>query len=387
MDIFGSLRSVLKIDQVCVDNNVFRLHYKVTVIFLLACSVLVTSRQYFGDPIDCIQRDDIPANIIDTYCWIHATFTLPRAFNKTVGIEVPHPGVDKFSPGEERTYHKYYQWVCFVLFFQAVMFYVPRYLWKMWEGQKLRSLVLNLNNPILSDKNRDEEIDLLVEYLRRNYGNHDTYMYYFTFCEALNFLNVCFQMYLVDAFLGGTFSTYGLDVLRYSEMDQDDRNDPMIRIFPRMTKCTFHRYGSSGDVQRHDALCILPLNIINEKIYIFLWFWFVFLAVLSGGLLIYRILVLVSLKWRENILVHRARLSERDEIIAVLNNGAVGDWFLMYMLCKNMDPLHYRELVAKMTQTKEKDDDSDNDEEKKLIHDDGENYPMVPTLGQSDKSK
>lgn len=88
MDIFGSLRSVLKIDQVCVDNNVFRLHYKVTVIFLLACSVLVTSRQYFGDPIDCIQRDDIPANIIDTYCWIHATFTLPRAFNKTVGVEV-----------------------------------------------------------------------------------------------------------------------------------------------------------------------------------------------------------------------------------------------------------------------------------------------------------
>lgn len=387
MDIFGSLRSVLKIDQVCVDNNVFRLHYKVTVIFLLACSVLVTSRQYFGDPIDCIQRDDIPANIIDTYCWIHATFTLPRAFNKTVGIEVPHPGVDKFSPGEERTYHKYYQWVCFVLFFQAVMFYVPRYLWKMWEGQKLRSLVLNLNNPILSDKNRDEEIELLVEYLRRNYGNHDTYMYYFTFCEALNFLNVCFQMYLVDAFLGGTFSTYGLDVLRYSEMDQDDRNDPMIRIFPRMTKCTFHRYGSSGDVQRHDALCILPLNIINEKIYIFLWFWFVFLAVLSGGLLIYRILVLVSIKWRENVLVQRARLSERDEIISVLNNGAVGDWFLMYMLCKNMDPLHYRELVGRLTSKDKDGEESDNDEEKKLIHDDGENYPMVPTLGQSDKSK
>lgn len=93
MDIFGSLRSVLKIDTVCVDNNVFRLHYKVTVIFLLACSVLVTSRQYFGDPIDCIQRDDIPANIIDTYCWIHATFTLPRAFNKTIGTEVSFSAV------------------------------------------------------------------------------------------------------------------------------------------------------------------------------------------------------------------------------------------------------------------------------------------------------
>lgn len=257
----------------------------------------------------------------------------------------------------------------------------------MWEGQKLRNLVLNLNNPILSDKNRDEELELLVEYLKRNYGNHNTYMYYFTFCEALNFFNVCFQMYLVDAFLGGTFSTYGLDVLRYSEMDQDDRFDPMIRIFPRMTKCTFHRYGSSGDVQRHDALCILPLNIINEKIYIFLWFWFVGLAILSGGLLIYRLCVLMSDKFRDKILVQRARLSDRDDIIAVLSNGSIGDWFLLYMLCKNMDPLHYRELVVKLSSPEKEADDSDNDEEKKLINDDGENYPMVPTLGQSDKKQ
>ena len=47
----------------------------------------------------------------------------------------------------------------------------------------------------------------------------------------------------------------------------------MIYIFPRMTKCTFHKFGASGEVEKHDALCILPLNIVNEKIYIFLWFW------------------------------------------------------------------------------------------------------------------
>lgn len=54
-DVFGSLRSIAKLDQVCIDNNVFRLHYKVTVIFLFASSLLVSSSQYFGDPIDCIQ--------------------------------------------------------------------------------------------------------------------------------------------------------------------------------------------------------------------------------------------------------------------------------------------------------------------------------------------
>ena len=49
-----------------------------------------------------------------------------------------------------------------------------------------------------------------------------------------------------------------------------------------MTKCTFHKFGSSGTVETKDGLCILPLNIINEKIYVFLWLWFIFLAVVSG---------------------------------------------------------------------------------------------------------
>ena len=29
----------------------------------------------------------------------------------------------------------------------------------------------------------------------------------------------------------------------------------------RMTKCTFHKYGTSGNIENHDVLCILPLNI------------------------------------------------------------------------------------------------------------------------------
>lgn len=55
-DLFGSVKSLVKLDDYCIDNNVFRLHYKATVIFLIAFSLLVTSNQYFGDPIDCIQR-------------------------------------------------------------------------------------------------------------------------------------------------------------------------------------------------------------------------------------------------------------------------------------------------------------------------------------------
>ena len=30
--------------------------------------------------------------------------------------------------------------------------------------------------------------------------------------------------------------------------DPEDRVDPMARIFPRVTKCTFHHYGPSGEL-------------------------------------------------------------------------------------------------------------------------------------------
>jgi hypothetical protein len=32
-------------------------------------SLVVTASQFIGDPIDCIVTKDVPANMMDTYCW------------------------------------------------------------------------------------------------------------------------------------------------------------------------------------------------------------------------------------------------------------------------------------------------------------------------------
>ena len=70
----------------------------------------------------------------------------------------------------------------------------------------------------------------------------------------------------MDRFFDGAFLTFGLEVISFAEQDQEDRLDPLIYVFPRMTKCTFHKFGTSGEVEKHDALCLLPLNIVNEKV-------------------------------------------------------------------------------------------------------------------------
>ena len=62
LDVFGQVKSLVKLDDICIDNNVFRLHYKVTGVILILASLLVTSRQYIGDPIDCIV-EEIPPDV------------------------------------------------------------------------------------------------------------------------------------------------------------------------------------------------------------------------------------------------------------------------------------------------------------------------------------
>jgi hypothetical protein len=90
------------------------------VMMLIAFSLIVTTRQYVGNPIDCVHTKDIPEDVLNTFCWIHSTYTLKSAFNKTVGRDVPFKGVDN-SRGktEDQKYYRYYQWVCFCLFFQV----------------------------------------------------------------------------------------------------------------------------------------------------------------------------------------------------------------------------------------------------------------------------
>ncbi len=61
-------------------------------------------------------------------------------------------------------------------------------------------------------------------------------------------VNVVGQIFLTNAFLGGAFLTYGMEVVQFLDQDPETRVDPMARVFPRLTKCVFHKYGASGEL-------------------------------------------------------------------------------------------------------------------------------------------
>jgi len=122
-----------------------------------------------------------------------------------------------------------------------------------------------------------------------------------------------------------------------------------------VAKCTFQKFGPSGSLQKHDALCVLPLNIINEKIYVFLYLWFVFLAAVSGIWLVYRILTIFSHQMRVNVIHARAdRQVNKDVIHACLTKDdhsgleRLGDFLFLYQITKNVNPLIIKDVFEEI---------------------------------------
>lgn len=149
--------------------------------------------------------------------------------------------------------------------------------------------------------------------------------------KVLNFLNVIGNMFLIDIFLGGEFFSYGTKVLQFSQLDQEDRYDPMIAVFPRVTKCTFQKFGPSGTIESHDALCILALNILNEKIYILLWFWFIILTIVSGVQLGYNFSLMMVPSVKERMLRHRYKFNTPNTLSAFIKKTQVTQYVQIFV--------------------------------------------------------
>ncbi|KAL1494949.1 hypothetical protein ABEB36_010450 [Hypothenemus hampei] len=350
-----NFQKLVKCEEVRTDNNIFKLHYKFTVILFIVFSILLSSKQYFGDPIHC----DVASQkqLVDVFCWATGTFIVMDHVNdkyyRTVGVE----GLG--NQGHKETYTLlYYQWICLLFCFQALLFYVPRYLWKAWEGDRLSQMVKDLCGPLISEKWSSTYKEKMTNFITTN-DNHDVFAYRFAFCEFLNLCNLIIQCLFMDWYLNGKFSLYGYEVATKPWPQAYNR------VFPKKTKCVYTKFGHSGSVVDIDALCVLPLNILNEKFFLIIWYWMIVMFVVTFGALIYRMLVLTWREFRIYLLMAQVRSVSRKKCRELGKHLTHGQFFLLYNIGKNMNPIIYKELVLSIYEhlliRKSITDDADND--------------------------
>jgi hypothetical protein len=111
-------------------------------------------------------------------------------------------------------------------------------------------------------------------------------------------------------------------------------------------------YSVSSSIENADALCDLALNVINEKIFIALMFWFAIVATVTAYHLVLMLAVslIPSLRWfwlRLN-----ANIAYKKKIGVVLNNASAGEYFMINLICKNMDTIMVKEFIYQLAAKK-----------------------------------
>jgi len=361
--LLSDLVNYFNLDETNIDNWTFKLYYKVSMVICMTGATVGIASQYFGDPISC-EFQGISSNVAQDYCWIHGSSYIKPEYQVHMKCIADLEGVESADDAPDTSY---YQWVTFMFALQAAIFYFPYKLWKGVEGGLMASFGTDGKSPVMITEDAmyddgvvmEAVIEKFVKYFKSIFHHNSWYFASYIFCEVLNFALLFLQFFATDAFLNNKFRTYGLDVVEYYSYTRAQRNDPdlaikspMCNVFPTITSCSIPNVGASGVVQVHNGMCVLTQNIINEKIYLVLWFWYAFLGPVTLLYLCYRLITLMFHGVRYSLLYRKIRRKYDDDIQRcleyVLAKGQLGDWFVLYQLSKNCNPYFFREFIREL---------------------------------------
>ncbi len=119
----------------------------------------------------------------------------------------------------------------------------------------------------------------LLRYLHGPKRHHRHYTIKYYMCEIMSLCTLGFNMHMMTVVFNNFWVEYFPAICALLNKNLEDFAKKSSVLFPSQAKCDYFNFGSSGSIQRIDALCILPQNVVNEKIFVFLYFWLIMLVV------------------------------------------------------------------------------------------------------------
>lgn len=340
-----------------VDNWVCKLFYPVTTIFFWISAAVITQGLFFKDSIKCwttVYDDKIlPRDVINSYCWIHSTYT-PKTFYDTPDgehCENPVPQLpDNDTDANDNNYYSSYQWGYISLFFQGLIYFIPHLIWVMMHGNETKRIVSSI------DKNQITQDECGIRYVQEQYGtwktNYRSLAFIYIICETVNLAAAITQFALINVQFRGEFITYGIEVLHNAWARNPSCKNVLYQIFPRVAQCKFPEFQASGNVVDHYATCVLPVNALNTKIYAFLWFWLSILIICAAILLLYRLLSLPNTTIRSFSLTIGEPRETSKWLSFITEHSNLSVWFVLRLLQKNFEESDFKNLIEVLKQVK-----------------------------------
>lgn len=156
------------------------------------------------EPINCQAEREIK-QFIETKCWIEGVYIDKKLLFGTIGKEITRYGVGSSQSEEDFIHQAYYQWIIPTLLLMALILYIPRVLWKVWENGIMSNLLKDagksldlplegvlitrncfLDFPIITDE-WDENKTILLRFLKELPTKyHRYYAFKYFFCQILS---------------------------------------------------------------------------------------------------------------------------------------------------------------------------------------------------------
>lgn len=184
-----------------------------------------------------------------------------------------------------------------MLFLLALGFYAPRLFWRSFNahcGIDIQNLIKK--SQISTEKSTENASNMLDYYCqtftyphskssinmqayvrrKKHRGNYLCSLYFLT--RLMYLINSILQLYLLNALLGHRGNALFLDIdiiksiVRYGNPLLDSP------YFPRVTLCDVP-IREIAEIHRYTIQCALPINMLNEKIFLALSFWFSYVII------------------------------------------------------------------------------------------------------------
>lgn len=210
-------------------------------------------------------------------------------------------------------------------------------------------------HPIINDKWKERRNHLIsyMKNVKRKFHRRIVYKYFM--CEILSIVAVILNMLLIKFVITDFWNEYQPAIMALSGGDFDEFRRKSAIVFPLQARCIYYTYGVTGTMQIHDILCYMPLNVVNEKIFIFFYFWYFALLLFAMCNLIYLFIMLCFNDLRViDIGLMCEKSATRSECKKISHNGDVGLWFTLHVINLNLDPVFFQDLIKELCEQAKK---------------------------------
>lgn len=345
----------------------------------------------------------------------------------------------------ERTEITYYQWLVFILIFLAFCYYTPYLIWKCIIKSnfffKTRQIPIDVSGIITilkcvklyKLKEFNSAIEEIVKYLNHYFIQNSIELkkYQLEKCynkyERKNYVKINEQLYIskrkrvkicckfIDSFNGSIlivkyffvkflyisisisifwfinlflnfnegFTLFGINII-YGLVRNDITYEKLwySKTFPRIVFCDLEVKADWKNKHNLTFQCSLAANVFNEKVFIFLWFWLFFVAILNCISVLKWIFLLKNRKrilsnylnlnetrrttheyGSKKVMKHRDIIDNTTHFDSFIRNYLQYDGFFVLLLIKeNLNDLCFKRLVESLWAEFSTSDSNDKDE-------------------------